>query len=116
MEDGLHGDASMRVLCLHPEDDPESGPWIHDRWDRIVDLGIAGEQTHSRWSTVFNCPIDPIPKFAIEDFAEVRQALCSRLGCVVDEQGLDWLELISIRFHEQIAFVLRLQKLVAQFA
>jgi hypothetical protein len=116
MEDGLHGDASVRLLCLHPEDSPECGPWIAERWDRIVDLGIAAEQTHARWSKVFNCPIEPIPKFEIEDFAEVRQALGSRLGCVVDEHGLDWWELISIRFHEHIALVLRLQKLTEQLA
>src|ERR1700688_1173518 len=105
----------MRVLLLHPEDDPQDGPWIHEEWDRIVDLGIAGEQTRARWSKVSNCLTEPIPRFEIEDFAEVRQALYSRLDRVVDEHGLDWWELISIRFHEQIALILRLQRLGAQF-
>jgi hypothetical protein len=103
----------MRVLLLHPEDDPECGPWIHERWDRVVDLGMAGEQTRTRWSGKFRCLVEPIPKFEIEDFATVRRALSSGLGCVVDEHGLDWWELISIRFHERIALIVRLKKLAA---
>ena len=106
----------MRILCLHPEDDPESGPWIDERWGRVVDLGVAGEQTRTRWSKKFACSVEPIPIFEIEDFAVVRRALSSGFGCVVDEHGLDWWELISIRFHEQIALILRLKKLSAQIS
>jgi len=47
----------MRVLLLHPEDDPASGPWNHERWDRVVDLGTAGEETRNRWSGMFDCPV-----------------------------------------------------------
>jgi hypothetical protein len=42
--------------------------------------------------------------------------LASGFGCVVDEHGLDWWELISIRFHEQIALIIRLKKLAAQLS
>jgi hypothetical protein len=106
----------MRVLLLHPEDDPEGGPWSEGRWDRVMDLGMAGEQTRARWSGMFGCPVEPIPKFEMEDFAVVRRALSSGFGCVVDEYGLDWWELISIRFHEQIALIIRLKKLAAQLS
>jgi len=104
----------MRVLLLHPEDDPETGSCIHERWDRVVDLGVAGEQTRARWSQMFHCRVAQIPKFDIKDFSRVREALAAGLGRVVDEHGLDWWELISIRFHEQIALILRSEKLVAQ--
>jgi hypothetical protein len=104
----------MRVLLLHPEDDPECGPWIHERWDRVVDMGTAGEQTRIRWSGMFDCPVESISKLEINEFTAVRAALLSGLGCVVDEHGLDWWELISIRFHEQIALIVRLKKLAAQ--
>jgi hypothetical protein len=104
----------MRVLLLHPEDDPESGPWIRKQWERVVDLGVAGEQTYARWGDMFHSPVEQIPKFEIRDFSGVREALAAGLGRVVDEHGLDWWELISIRFHEQIALILRLEKLVAQ--
>ena len=116
MEAGLRGDFRMRVLCLHPEDDPVNGPWSDERWDRVVDLGVAGEQTHARWSGRFGCSVEPVPKFEMEDFAVVRRALSSGFGCVVDEYGLDWWELISIRFHEQIALIVRLKKLAAQLS
>src|SRR5256885_2313416 len=104
-----------RVLLLHPEDDPACGPWNHERWDRVVDLGTAGEQTRTRWSGMFDCPVESIPKFEINEFAKVRAALSSGLGYAIDDYGLDWRELISIRFHEQLALVIRLEKLAAQF-
>lgn len=104
-----------RVLLLHPEDDPACGPWNHERWDRVVDLGTAAEQTRTRWSGMFDCPVESIPRFEINEFAKVRTALSSGLGYVIDDYGLDWWELISIRFHEQLALVIRLEKLAAQF-
>jgi hypothetical protein len=100
-----------RVLLLHPEDDPECRPWRHERWDRVVDLGTAGEQTRTRWSGMFDCPVESVPKLEITEFAKVRAALSSGLGYVIDDYGLDWWELIAIRFHEQLALVIRLQKL-----
>ena len=60
--------------------------------------------------------LNQVRNFEIEDFAVVRRALSSGFGCVVDEHGLDWWELISIRFHEQIALIIRLKKLAAQLA
>lgn len=103
-----------RVLLVHPEDDPARGPWIRERWDRLVDLGTAGEQTRARWIRMFNCPVDSIPKLELHEFARVRAALSSCLGYLIDEHGLDWWELISIRFYEQLALVIQLEKLAAQ--
>ena len=103
-----------RVLLLHPEDDPACGPWNDGRWDRVMDLGTAGGQTRTRWSVLFDCPVESIPKFEINEFAKVRAALSSGLGYIIDDQGLDWWELISIRFHEQLALVIQLQKLAEQ--
>lgn len=104
-----------RVLLLHPEDDPACGPWNLERWDRVVDLGTAGEQTRARWSGMFDRLVESSPKFEISEFAKVRAALSSGLGCLIDDHGLDWWELISIRFHEQLALVIRLRKLAEQF-
>jgi hypothetical protein len=103
-----------RVLLLDPEDDPACGPWSHERWDRVVNLGTAGEETRSRWSGMFDCRVESSPKIEINEFANVRAALSSGLGCVVDDYGLDWWELIAIRFHEQLTLVIRLQKLAEQ--
>ena len=103
-----------RVLLLHPEDDPACGPWRYECWDRVVDLGTAGEQTRSRWSGMFDCPVESFPKLVMNEFGKIRAALSSGLGYVIDDYGLDWWELIAIRFHEQLALVIRLQKLAEQ--
>lgn len=104
-----------RVLLLHPEDDPAHGPWNHERWDRVVDLGTAGEATRTSWNRTFDCPVESIPSFELKEFTRIRAALSSGLGDVVDEHGLDWWELISIRFYEQLTLVIRLQELSARF-
>ena len=101
----------MRVLLLHPDDDPQDQLWAREHWDRVIDLGFAGEETYDRWSQNFDCPVESLPKLRIEEFSVVRQALASGFDQVVDKYGLDWWELISIRFHEQIALILRLKKL-----
>ncbi len=104
----------MRMLLLHPESDPETGSWIHESWDRVVDMGAAGDQARSRWSKMFHCPVEQMPEFEIEDFAVVRRVLASGLGLLVDEHGLDWWELTSVRLHEQIVLTLRLEKLLGK--
>jgi hypothetical protein len=103
-----------RVLLLHPEDDPACGPWRYECWDRVVDLGTAGEQTRSRWSGMFDCPVESFPKLEMNEFGKIRAALSSGLGYVIDDYGLDWWELIAIRFYEQLAVLIRLQKFAEQ--
>jgi len=86
----------MKVLLLDPDDDPKLGPWAQQPWNRVVDLGIAGQRTYESWSKVFYCPVEPLPKLGLEDFKQVRGVLFSGLGRVVDTHGFDWWELISI--------------------
>jgi hypothetical protein len=101
----------MRVLLLHPDDDPENELWARERWDRVIDLGFAGEDTYRHWSGALQCPVDALPKLRIAEFSAVREAFAAGYGRVVDQYGLDWWELIAIRFHEQLAFIMRLKKL-----
>ena len=103
----------MRVLLLHPDDNSECGPWAQQSWDLAFDLGFAGQAAYDGWSKRLGCPITPVPRLGLEDFRRVRRALASGLGRVVDEYGLDWWELISIRFHEPIERILCLQELQA---
>jgi hypothetical protein len=104
----------MKVLLLDPDDDPNLGPWAQQPWNRVVDLGIAGQRTYESWSKLFYCPVEPLPKLGLEDFKQVREVLFSGLGRVVDTHGFDWWELISIEYHERVERVLGLQKLAAQ--
>jgi hypothetical protein len=103
----------MRILLLHLEDS-DSGPWRHERWDLVVDLGKAGRETRNRWSEFFLCPVEPLANLELKDFKEVRQTLFSGLGRMVDAHGFDWWELISIEYHEQVERVLGLERLAAQ--
>ncbi len=102
----------MRVLLLHPEDDPENGPWVDHFWDIVVDLGITGAETRARWQELFQCPVEPLPKLEMEDYAVFRRALAAGLDRLVDGYGIDWWELISVRFYEQIDLALRLRRLL----
>ena len=105
----------MKVLLLHPEDKPTHSLWSGQSWDRVIDLGSAGSSTYERWEELFSCPAMPWKKIELTDFDQIRQALSFGLGRVVDEYGLDWWELIAIRFHEQMERILRLRNLAAQF-
>ena len=101
----------MRILLLHPGDDPKLGPWAPQSWDRVIDLGIAGPETYEGWSQDFCCPVESLEKLAVADLRQVRQTLFSGLGRMVDRHGFDWWELISIEYHERVERILSLEKL-----
>ena len=87
----------MRILFLHPEDVPSRGPWAYQRWDRVIDLGLAGAETYARWSKSLGCPVESIG-FANVDVRGVRDAFAAGRGLLVDAQGVDWWEIISVRY------------------
>ena len=105
----------MKILLLHPDDDPNRKPWVRQQWGGVFDLGIGGPGTCASWSELFHCPVGPLPKLALEDLRQVRQTLFSGLGRMVDEHGFDWWELISIEYHERVERILALEKLAGQF-
>lgn len=105
----------MRFLLLHPEDKPIHGPWAHQSWDRVIDLGSGGPSAYQRWEEFFGCPAEPLEKLKFPDFDQIRRSLSFGLGRLVDEHGLDWWELIALRFHEQMECILRLRRLAAEF-
>src|ERR1700731_912283 len=88
----------MRILLIHPEDDPEKGPWASLRWDRIVDLGLGGAKSYRRWTRHFHCSITALDSVrnGFDVVYQVRDLL--GLGCnrLLDQHGLDWWEIISI--------------------
>ena len=104
----------MRILLLHPGDDPNLGPWAEQSWDRVIDLGIAGASTYEEWSKGLGCPVGRLPKLDIEDFTQVRRILFSGLGRMVDAHGFDWWELISIEYPDRVERILRLEKLAEE--
>jgi len=103
----------VRVLLLHPEDSPERGPWASQRWDRIIDAGIAGPNTYQRWSEKFCCPAEPLGLPGLEDFLLVRDTVASGLGRLLDDEGLDWWELNAILLYKEMETVSVLRRFAA---
>jgi hypothetical protein len=101
----------VKILLLHPEDNPGGGPWAQQSWGRVIDLGIAGPSTYDAWSHLFLCPVEPLPKLQLEDLRRVRHTLLSKLGRMLDAHGIDWWELISIHYHERLERIFALGKL-----
>jgi hypothetical protein len=102
----------MKILLIHSDDDPESGPWASLAWDQIVDLGLGGKNGYARWMRRFQCPVTSLDSLrnGFDDFRRVRDLLgvgCERL---IDEHGLDWWEIMSILLHGELETLLLLQR------
>ena len=106
------GTPVVRVLFLHPADDPEVGPWADQKWSRVIDLGLAGSGAYSRWRKKFDCPVEPITSLR-DGFNEIRRVgeiLKLGSGRLLDADGLDWWDLTSVLFHEQIETLVLLKR------
>ena len=102
----------MRILFLHPDDSPESGPWFNEPWDRVVDLGMAGPDTYHRWSQIFSTGVESVGFQAIPP-EPVREALAQGLRVVRDDYGIDWWEVLSVGFIQQLYRVCGLQQIAS---
>jgi hypothetical protein len=102
----------MRILLLHPEDDPQHGPWAIQRWDRMVDLGMGGAGTYERWREFFGCPVEGLGFEHLEP-EPIRAALLAGVDRIVDAHGVDWWEVISVAFAEAAYQALAVEKLAA---
>jgi hypothetical protein len=102
----------MRILLIHSEDDPETGTWAGLTWDRMVDLGMGGVRTYERWKRRSRCPITTLSSLrrGFDDFRRVRELLGQGCGRLVDEQGLDWWEIMSLLLHGEVETFLVLQR------
>jgi hypothetical protein len=102
----------MKILLIHPEDDPEAGPWASLPWDRIVDLGLGGVNSYARWSRQFHCPVTTLNSLGkgFDDFRRIRDLLAMGSGQLVDEYGLDWWEIMSILLHGEMETLILLQR------
>jgi hypothetical protein len=99
----------VKTLVLHPADDPVRGPWTKVEWDYVIDLGRATPNSYRRWSEFFRCPVAPASQLEGADFEQIRGALSSGMGLLVDEHGLDWWDLIALEFHQHLEEIARLR-------
>jgi hypothetical protein len=88
----------MRVLLLQPEDSPELGPWSRQHWDLIVDLGKSTPFTEERWVRGCDCPVLRADSFrhGIADAKHVREMFSAGQDRLIDEEGIDWWDLMSL--------------------
>jgi len=102
----------MKILLVHSEDDPRCGDWTNHSWDRVIDLGRASPNSYQRWSRFFGCETSPLEMLEPEDFRTMRGILARGFGALMDGEGLDWWELNSMFFHQQLETVIALRRLV----
>src|SRR3984957_8373262 len=104
----------MRVLLIHPEDDPEKGPWASLRWHRILDLGLDGAKSYERWSRHFRCSVVAFDssRNSFDAFYQVRDLLGLWCNQLVDQHGLDWWEILSILLTGEVETLILLQRFV----
>jgi hypothetical protein len=104
----------MKILFIHPEDDPEKGPWTNLPWDRIVDFGHGGENSYARWKRQFGCRVTTLDSLrnGFDDSRRIRDVLGLGCGRLTDEHGLDWWEIMSILLTGELEALILLQRFV----
>ena len=87
----------MRVLLVHPEDSPTAGEWSASRFDLVVDLGWAGTTQYAVWTEEVGCPVYGLCSRSEwhEGVRRLRELCAAGSGCLVDEEGIDWWELLA---------------------
>ncbi len=106
----------MRVLLLHPEDSPCRGPWSHQHWDLIVDLGRSSPFSAAAWQEQARCPILRADSFRrdVEDLKLIRNIYSVGRGRLLDDEGIDWWDLTSLVVVPEMEIVLVLRRLAAE--
>ena len=98
----------MRVLLVHPEDDPTQLQGIEQEFDMAFDLGTSTPSCYESWSELLRCPFQPLATAEFQDCFQVARTFSLGTGQVFDDFGFDWWDLLSIRFYESLLEVIRL--------
>ena len=107
---------SMRVLLVHPEDSPVLGPWAAQQWDLAVDLGQSTSFSQRRWSEVLRSPVlsPAYPPSDSGDTSGLREIFSAGRGYLVDDEGIDYWDLISLPFVHEALVAQDMQRLVSE--
>jgi len=106
----------MRVLLLHPDDSPLTGPWSRQHWDLIIDLGSSSSFSSDRWAQHFRCPVLRSESFrrGLDDAHKVSEIFSIPRRRLVDEEGIDWWDLVSLLVAPQAFELLAFQRLAEE--
>lgn len=104
----------MKLLVVHPQDDLLSGPWRSVHWDRIIDIGRSGAGKYQEAAAHYRCSVTALDDLrdGLDETRAIRALFSLGRSRVQDKFGLDWWELLSILFHEELEVVLLLKRLV----
>ena len=103
----------MRVLVADPTASFDARI-CHEQFDRVIDLGVSGQTARESLEEVLHCQIEPPQKLDSTDFARIRELFSAGLGQVVDDHGIDWWELASMEFHQQLEMLMTLKKIALE--
>ena len=78
-------------------------------------MGIAGASTYERWRRFFQCPVSDLG-FQRVASGPVRNALAAGLGSLLDAHGIDWWEVLSMQYVQQIYRIVALQRIVSNIS
>jgi len=108
----------MRILLVHPEDSPRAGPWARQRWDLIVDLGGSSRFSEQAWARQYGCPVLCVGSLRriIADAKLVRQIFSAGRGHLLDEEGIDWWDLVCLLVEPEALTVLAIERAVAEIS
>lgn len=106
----------MRILIVNPGDDPRRGPWRNQKWDLVVDLAHGAQAFTEDWSGPYECPVVCTESLAFDVTTSrtVHNILSEGRGRLVDDEGIDWWELISLLLAEQVFAVLSFKSISSQ--
>jgi len=104
----------MKILLLHWEDDLTSAPSMS--WDLVVDLGRAPRSTYQRWKQRVGCEVLSLYDFAkeVEDLYELRELLQLGSGQLIDGQGIDWWDALSLDLVPDFQQIMLAERLFAR--
>lgn len=108
----------MRILFVHPEDSPRRGLWSSQHWDLIADLGKSSPFSAEAWSRQYGCPVLRSDTFR-EDIADaklVRQIFSTGRGALIDEEGIDWWDLMSLLLVPELMTILAMRRMAAEIS
>jgi hypothetical protein len=102
----------MKILVLHREDGLRSLKHS-DRFDLIIDLGRAPLSTYEQWSGEAGCPVSSIYDVAeeITDLYRTRELLQFGMGQIVDGNGIDWWDVMSLMIVPELQQFMLLSRL-----
>jgi hypothetical protein len=106
----------MRILFIDPEDSPVRGPWSRQKWDLIVDLGKSSQFSEEAWSRRYGCRILRRDSFGqdISDPRQARQNCASGRQRLVDQEGIDWWDLVSLLVVPEVLLAIVFERMVSE--